>query len=200
MKTMPGYPLTESVTSRWHRFVGAVGLRMLVANAAVGVLAGLAIAHVRLHLGMPGHKVLLWLTPIVAARLLARHPLGAATGALAAACVSLGLGGRFAGGILLLPLIGVAGAVFDGFILFAEKRQLHGWLVVLLAGAGGLAASLVVVLKRILLPQFRTHIVLGVSGPPAQILSYAFFGLLAGLVGAAAAVAVRTIRRKRSNA
>ena len=159
-------------------------------NAAVGIVAGLLVAHIRLHLGLSGHKLLLWLTPVVAARLLLKSPLGTTAGSLSAACSSLAVGGNLAGGVLLLPLVGVAGAIVDCAVGFAERRVLPAWLLVPLIASAGAGAGLVCAVKRVLLPVFRAHTVAGLAGPPARLLSYAFFGLLAGLVGAVIAAAV----------
>ena len=193
---MPGYPLTESAAGRWHRVAAALGLRMLLANMAVGVLAGLAVAHLRLGLGLPGHKLLLWMTPVVVARLLARHPLGAAAGALSAAGVSLGFGGNFAGNVLLLPLVVVAGALIDGCVAFADRRRLPVLLRVPLVGVAGMTAGLVCAMKRLLVPVVHTHALFGLADLPARMVSYAVFGLVAGLVGATVAVAIQTLMRR----
>ena len=194
---MPGTPLTESAVSRSDRSVGIVGLRMLAANVAVGVLAGLAVAHIRLGLGLPGHKVFLWMTPIIISRLLARHPLGATAGALSAGCVSVGLGGNFAGGLLFLPLVGVAGMLVDVCITFADRKRLAAWLLIALVGMSGMAASVLCAGKRLLVPVVHTHVVLGLSGPLGRILSYAMFGLAAGLVGGSVALGIRKVRESK---
>lgn len=192
---MHGYPLSESAADRWSRLASAVRLRRLLASAAVGVIAGLVVSHVRLHLGLPGHKVLLWLTPIVIARVLLKHPFGATVGVLSVACTSLALGENFAGGILFLPLVGIAGAIVDGAVAFAQKRHLPSILMVPLVGAAGATAGLACAVKRMLAPVVHTHVIFGLTGPPARLLSYAFFGLLAGLIGAGVAVIVRKARR-----
>ncbi|MCX5672610.1 MAG: hypothetical protein NTU94_14935, partial [Planctomycetota bacterium] len=82
-------------------------------TAAVGAAAGLVAGQLRLHLGLPGHKVLFWLTPVLAARLIAGGPAGATAGALAAAVATAVAGGNLAGSLVQLPLIGVAGLVID---------------------------------------------------------------------------------------
>ena len=193
---MAGYPLSESAADRWRRLAATVGLRMLLANISVGVLVGIGIAHVRLGLGMPGHKVFLWMAPIVFARVLARHPVGAAAASVSAATVTLGLGGNFAGNLLLLPLVGVAGGIIDACIAFAERRGLPGYMTVALVGFGGMFGGMVCAVKRLLVPIVHTHVVFGLVGVPARLLSYAIFGLLAGLVGATAAVTLSARRRR----
>ena len=181
---MPGYLWTESGAGRWSRLAEAAQLRTLAANAAVGVLAGILIAHVRLHLGLPGHKALLWMTPIVVARLLCRHPAGATAGASAAALTSIALGGHLAGGILFVPLVAVAGAVLDVCVGFARRVGLSPWALVPLLAAAGAGANVVCGIKRLLLPQWNYHVLLGLSGPWALLAAYALCGLAAGLTGA----------------
>lgn len=193
---MPGYPLTENAVDRWRRVVDVVQPRMLAVNVSVGVLAGLAAAHVRLGLGLPGHKLLFWVTPIVVARLLSRHPLGAAAGACAAACTSLAFGGNIAGGILLLPLVGVAGAVLNGVVAFAEHRRLSRWLLVPLLGLGGATAGLLCALKRLLSVTFNRHVMFGFGDVTTRLVSYALFGLVAGTVGAGLALCLLAARRR----
>ena len=194
---MRGCLPTESTATRWRRRAGAAQLRMLLTSAAVGALAGLICAHARLHLGLPGHKALLWLAPIVAARLLGRHPVGATAGASAAACASLASGGNLAGGAMFLPLVALAGAVLDAIVAFAERWRLGPWRLIPLLGLGGLAANLLCAVKRLLVPLRAHHLILGISGPFATVLSYAFFGLLAGLIGAGVAASVSTAVSKR---
>ena len=195
---MPGYPLTENGLTRRDRFVGVVGLRSWLANVAVGVLAGLAVTHLRFGLGLPGHKVLIWMTPIIIARLLAGHPIGATTGALSAGCVSLGLGGNFAGNILFLPLVGVAGIIIDSCIAFADRQRLSGWLLVPLMGLSGMVGGIICVAKRLSVPIVHTHVVFGLGGPLGRAVSYALFGLAAGLVGATVAVVAQKFGPKGS--
>jgi len=185
---MPGYPLTENALTRRDRLVGVVGLRNLLANVAVGVLAGLAVAHLRLKLGLPGHKILIWMTPVIIARLLAKHPVGTTSGALSAGCVSVGLGGNFAGDILFLPLVGMAGLVLDAAVACADRLRTPAWLLIPLMGLAGMVAGIICVAKRLSVPIVHSHVVFGLSGLPARTVSYALFGLAAGLVGTTLAV------------
>lgn len=95
---------------------------MLAVSVAVGVIAGLFIGTVRLGLGLAGHKSLFWMTPVIIARLLGRCKAGTTAGALSAAFTTLAVGGRLAGGVLGLGLIGFAGIVLDVVINSLEKR------------------------------------------------------------------------------
>jgi len=200
---MRGSLLTEGTTNRpgkiagWRSRLAGLWSASMLASVAVGVLAGLVAAQVRLHLGLPGHKALFWMAPVLVARLLGRHPLGATVGASAAACTALGLGENLAGGLLYLPLVALAGTVLDVAAGLAERRHLSArWLVPLL-GASGLAANVLCAAKRLLTPLKNTHFVFGVEGAWATVLSYALFGLLAGVGGAALAVLARGARQRR---
>lgn len=194
---MPGYPSIESVTGGTSKRLVAEQLRLLLASAVVGIVAGLLMAHVRLHLGLAGHKALFWMIPIIAARLAIRCPAGATTGALAAAVASLGFGGYFAGGVAYLPLAGVAGILLDFTVGFAERHRLAAlWTIPLVCGAG-LLANLVCFVKHFVPPaSLKPHLFLGLSGPWGSLVSYAVFGLLAGLIGATVGCAAR--RRDKS--
>jgi hypothetical protein len=194
---MPGYLWTESGAGRWSRLAEAAQLRTLAANVAVGVLAGVAIAHIRLHLGLPGHKAVLWMTPIIAARLLCRHPAGAMAGASAAALTSIALGGNLAGGILFVPLVTVAGAVLDAAVGLARRAQLASWLLIGLVGVAGMGANLLCAIKRLLLPMSNHHVLFGLSGTWALLAAYATFGLTAGIIGATLGLGVRRACAKR---
>jgi len=194
---MPGSLSTGSEVGRWSRLARAAQLRSLAGCTAVGVLAGVAMAHARLHLGMPGHKALFWMIPILVARLLYRHRVGATAGACAAAGASLALGGNLAGGVLFVPLVALAGGLLDAAAAWGERRALPVAMRIGLMGAAGAAANVLCAAKRLLTPQLNAHALLGLRGLPAQLLSYALFGLLAGLTAAAVAAAATAARRAR---
>jgi len=195
---MPGSLLTGNEAGRWSRLAAAAQVRALVGCAAVGVIAGLLAAHVRLHAGLPGHKALFWMAPVLAARLLYGHPAGATAGACAAALTSLAFGGNLAGGALYVPLVALAGGLLDAAAAWAGRRTLPAWLLVAFFGAAGAAGNLLCAVKRMLVPQRAPHELLGLAGPLAQVLSYALFGLLAGLIGATVATSAARIRRPRA--
>ena len=111
-----------------------------------------------------------------------------------AACASLAVGGHLAGGILFLPLVAVAGVVLDVAVAFADHRQLAAYWLVPLMGLAGMAANLVCCFKRLLVPLRAPHLVLGLSGGWACLVSYAVFGLLAGLTAAALAILARRVQ------
>jgi hypothetical protein len=154
----------------------------------VGIGVGVLMSCGRLHLGLPGHRALLWMVPIVVARLLTRCPVGGTGGTLAAALTSLALGGRFAGGFIQLPMVVFAGAVLDLAAGLAERRRLSARWAIPLLGVGGAAANLLCFFKRLAAPAGPgMHRVLGASHVWTDLGLYAIFGLTAGLLGAAAA-------------
>lgn len=195
---MRGFLLTERKVSRCSSILKSRQLRMLAVSASVGVIAGLSIGNIRLNLGLPGHKVLFWMTPVIIARLLGRCKAGTTAGALSAAFTTLALGGHFAGGILGLPLIGFAGIILDVVISFLEKSEMPALLIIPIIGVTAMLASLVCLIKRLLVPAgLSSHFVFGVSGFWVKLISYAFFGLIAGLVAATLAFLINRRRQIR---
>jgi len=170
---------------------------MLVMSCAVGVLAGVATAHLRLNLGMPGHKALLWMTPLIAMRLVMRWPVAASVGTVSATAACWGVGGNLGGGVGNLPLLLLAGIVLDAAAALCERHRLGGVLtVVLMTGAGG-AANVVCMCKRLLLPVHGPHVIMGIPALDRYVLFYAGFGLLAGLLGALAARAMLKAKSRK---
>jgi len=168
---------------------------MLLLCTAVGVLAGAVTVLGRMHLGLPGHKALLWMIPILAARLLTGAKLGTTAGAATAVTTSLAAGGNLAGGPAMMPLVVLAGALLDVAAAFAEKHALTPVLLVSLMGLAGLAANLICLAKRFFSPVAQArHALWGIPGM-GHALSYALFGLIAGLIGAGIACAL--LRRSR---
>jgi len=170
-------------------------LRMLVACIAVGVIAGLVVAGVRLNLGLPGHKALLWMPAVIVARMLSRCRVGATAGSAAVVFTTFGLGGNLAGGPAGLLLTIVAGAFLDLVIRASESGSVPAWLHVPMIGVAAMLANLICLARRLLLPAgFGVHLLFDASGFWFRFCSYALFGLAAGLI---AAMAARSIRRRR---
>ena len=174
----------------------AEAVRALVATCAVGLLAGLAAGGVRLGLGLPGHKALVWMAPLIAARLIFRSPVGGSAGALAASLGTMAAGGHLAGAAMHLPVAVMAGGVLDVAVHLIRRRRLGTAWTIPLMGLAGLAANLVMLGKRLLVPSFQVHHFLWTSGLAARCLSYAAFGLAAGLVGAGVGFGLARRRRR----
>jgi len=202
---MRGYQSTENVAVRSSSaagVAGAAGVRELLGCIGVGVLAGLGVTFVSrmgLHVGLTGHKVLFWMPMLIVARLVSRHPVGATAGSAATAATCLAFGTNLAGTALFMPLIVLAGSVLDAAAGLAERRHLPVWLIIPLFGAAGMIGATLCAVKRLLAPSVKWHVLLGIPDPAASMISWAFFGLLAGLVGAALATGViRLVRRKKA--
>jgi len=188
---MLGFPLIERKTDRHSSIVSSHQLRMLALSLAVGVIAGLFVTHVRLRLGLPGHKALLWMTPVILVRLLGRCKAGTTAGALSAAFTTFVTGGHLAGGVLGLPLIGFAGLMLDVAINLAEKSGQPYLLTIPIVGLTAMFANLLCFVKRLLLPAGpAAHLIFRASGFWFDLSCYAFFGLIAGLVAATLAFLV----------
>jgi len=192
---MHGFLWTDGVTRRDDSLWAAGSLGALLAVCGVGLLAGIASAHVRLHLGLPGHKAVLWMTPVIAARLLFRSRVGATGGTLAATFASMASGGPLGAAAAGLPIAGLAGALLDLGIDFVERHRFGAGWSILLVGLAGAGANVAMLGRRLLWPLFESHVLVGTGGIGGRLVSYAVFGLLAGLLGAALA---RVLARRKT--
>jgi hypothetical protein len=168
---------------------------MLLLSSSVGVITGLFMALVRLNLGMSGHKAFLWMTPVLIARLRSGCKIGTTAGGLFAALTTYSMGANLAGGMTGIPIIGLAGLIFDWTINFFEKNKISGVVMIIALGFAGIAANLVCLAKRMILPTgFNPHFIFGISGFWFKLFSYAFFGFISGIV--AGTIAKLTQRSK----
>ena len=192
---MRGYLSIERNTALTDMILGSGGLRGLAISLSIGVIAGYLAATLKLHLGLSGHKAIIWMTPVIAARLLGRCRIGTTAGAFTAAFISLGSGGNLAGGLLGLPLVGAAGALIDACILRLEKHKASALTTVIAIAMAAMLANLICCFKRFLTPTgIAPHGILG-STILLRMMSYALFGFLAGLIAAASTHPLR--RRKK---
>ncbi|MHC4742948.1 MAG: hypothetical protein ACYS8Z_13615 [Planctomycetota bacterium] len=170
---------------------------MLLVSISVGVMSGLFISLFRLKLGMPGHKAFFWMTPVLIARLLGKCKVGTTAGGFFAALTAYSMGANLAGGVIGMPIIILAGIMLDCVVNFAEKKRISGGRMIVLLGLAGMVGNLVCLAKRVILPTgISPHFILGVSGLWFRVLSYAFFGLLSGVVASAS---VHLAKRKSRN-
>ena len=194
---MRGYLLTGKSVSHWHNLVHSHQVQMLLVSVSVGIIAGILMAHVKLHLGISGHKGLFWITPVLAARLLGRCKAGATAGTLAAATTCLGLGGHMGGGWVGLPLIALVGTTWDVVLHQIERRPLPWFLLIPLVSLLGGAGNLIVLGKRLLAPPGPNAIHLfGFSGLGFDAVSYTVCGLVAGLIAVLVAYSTRRFQQK----
>ena len=192
---MPGYPLIGRELLPGSRSRLARTIRAFALSALVGAAAGALSAQVRLHLGLPGHKALLWVTPLVVARLTLGRGGEAIAAAVAAGQIALLAGGNLGGGAPLLPLLIVAGAVLDAACAVVQRCRLLWPATLALLGLAGAAANLLCSARRIGDAWFAHTLSAGIIRVTS---SYAFFGLSAGVLGAAIALWIERSRRGRA--
>lgn len=190
--SMPGSPSIEKNPVRWNSSLSGSYESM----AAIGVLAGIAVALTRMPIHLPGHKILLWVIPVLAARIVTRSHFGASIGALTTAITALCLGGRPGGGIALLPLIIPAGAVLDAAAQFVHRRYFAVWQRIPILGSAGLIANMICFLKRLFDPAGQLHSAANVNDLLIAASSHAFCGFLAGILGATAGYALLTAAQR----
>ncbi len=195
---MRGYLSIEKSTPLADMVLGPDGIRGLAISLSVGVIAGCLAASLKLHLGLPGHKAIIWMTPVIAARLLGQCRIGTTAGAFTAAFVSLGSGGNFAGGLLGLPLVGAGGALVDACIMKLEKHKRSALTTIVAIALAAMLANLICCGKRLLVPAgIAPHHMFGSAAVALRPISYALFGFLAGLIASTGTYIFR--QRKKPN-
>ena len=195
---MRGHPLIEGVAVRWNETAAAH--RALFITAAVGAAGGGLVSTLRLHLGLPGHQAVLWMAPTLACRIALRHRAGAAVGAFSAAvAVCLLRGHLMGGGALSLLFAPVAGAMLDRCISFGERRSFPPGVQLVIAAAAGCLANLFCAAVRLAGPVRAHGVLFGLDRFAGFALSYALFGLVAGLLGAGAGIVI-LVRGERRRA
>jgi hypothetical protein len=191
---MRGYPLIGKKVGLWSNGLRDHRVEAVIACMATGVIAGLLAAHVKLHLGLSGHKALFWITPVLVARLLGHCRVGTTLGVFCASCTALAFGGHIAGGLMGLPLIGVAGALLDITINLLEKKSIALWISYPVICLAATVANLIAFGKRLLLPPGPNTPVHLPGWLIREMISYALMGMLAGIL---ACVFVWRIQHKR---
>ncbi len=179
---MRGFAWIEKQT-RLKSLYDPAGLGGLVLCLSVGVVAGLIASHARLHLRLPGHKVILWMTPVIIARLSGRFKFGATTGAIAAAITSLSVGGDLARNPLDLLLVGAAGVVLDVMISRVQKSKIPILVRMPVIAVAAMLANLIL-LGRKLFGAMGAGGYMRFTGRELyfRLLSYSVFGLISGIL------------------
>jgi hypothetical protein len=158
----------------------------------VGAAAGAAAAMIRLHLGLPGHKAMFWMPPLLAARLALGRGGEAIAGALAAGEAALLAGGNLGGGMPLLPLLIAVGVVLEAACALLQRWRPAPPAAIALAGLACAGANLLCSVRRIGDTLFAQASLAAFTRTAA---SYAFFGVLAGVAGGTVAMAIARARR-----
>jgi hypothetical protein len=191
---MNGLASIEKRAVRWNK----ADANAYAAIVSVGVLAGVAVAFARTPLQMPGHKVLFWMIPVLAVRLLTRARAGATTGALSAAATALSVGGRIGGGgVVMMPMVVIAGVILDWVAGIHEREQFSLRTSMLILALAGTAGNLACLVKRLFEPMGPVFSVRNLGDLFQAACSYAIFGFAAGLLGAAAGLGLISFRRRR---
>jgi hypothetical protein len=172
----------EKNPGRWSKSLS----ESYLAVVAIGILSGIVVAYARTPIHWPGHKAVFWIAPVLGARLVTRTGAGASIGALATAITTFLLGGRIGGGIVLMPLIILAGIVLDLGVQWSERIHPSVWRRILLLALAGLIANLICFLKRLADPIGPFMSARNLDDLLFAGSSHAMFGCLAGLIGAAA--------------
>ena len=176
--------MIEKKAGLWSSATGhRQAMRDIPIAAAMGIIAGCAASAIRLHLGIPGHKAILWMPIVIACRLLSGCRIGATVGSLSAAAAAYACGGNLAGDMTALPLIAVTGAVLDYFAAMAQRYR-SIWFILPIVATGAMIANMICLTKRLWLPLLvGNHGLSGYSELIYRILSYAVCGLVAGVAG-----------------
>jgi len=175
-----GLLLIEGKAARWNR----AQLHGYLSMAAVGVMSGILVAYGRTPIHMAGHKVVFWMAPVLASRLVTRRSAGASVGALAAAMTTLCAGGRIAGGVTFMPLVVLAGVVLDVAARMVEKRRVRWYRALIVLAAAGTIGNLICFVKRVFDPLGTFFSVGNWRDILIMAGSHAVFGFMAGFLGA----------------
>lgn len=161
---------------------------MLLLCLAIGAAAGLFMAKVKLGLGMPGHKIFFWMTPVLIARLRGKCRIGTTAGGISATLTAYALSGNLVGGIMGLPTAVLGGFIMDLTADRLEKSGSTGVRIILMIGLAGVVANLVCLGGRVMRPAgLNPHFLLGLSTSWFRLCSYIFFGFASGIVAALSA-------------
>lgn len=176
LEAMTALPVTPETTQHPAGLAWARDVAFPVAATAIIVLA----ADVRMPLGLPGHRGLVWLTMLVAVALTARRPQAVlAVGAASTAATLLlqsgpgpWAGARYLGAAALLCLL-------------TSRVPVRRWLVALAAAPIHLVALIIPIATTLI---GGHH--LAVVGLGDKVVFHLGFGLIAGLLGWATAAVI----------
>jgi len=179
-------------------------LVQLVLLSSLGLVSAALHTFLKLRLGIPGHAAVLWITPILVGRCLARMR-GAGTVASTSAALGMyvlrGLGTQWP------PLLSVAtywavGPALDFYLLLAQRfagtggRRLRGLVGLVIMAVAGVVANYAHLASKVGLAVIRPHAPrFGLAAGAYELATYLVFGLVAGLLAFALAWPARRRRR-----
>ena len=174
--------------------------RVALLPALLGVAAGLAKVFLDQGLGLPGHSVLWWFTPILAAKVATRARFGATGASVTAGGVVAVLSHGF--GRVMAPVEFAASGLAADLLLGGVRFQaVSPPKLFAVAGLSGVMANLArLAFKMLLFSRPGPHWRLGAAGLGWRVASYAVFGAASGLLVAAVYLVSRRQRRKSRNA
>jgi len=175
----------------------------------MGLIAAALHTWVKLRLGLPGFSAVMWLVPLLVARIAAR---GSAAGSIASTTTAVGLY-AFRGFSLRWPLVlafgtyWLVGPVLDLYVQLLQRRferagadpaSVAARLVVVWVALAGAVGNFAHLGLKVFFGVIRPHGArFGLSPVLFLLLSYLVFGLAAGVV--ASGVAWPFVRRRRGN-
>ena len=192
---MHGSLLTEKRVALWSSLFEGENLKKLAASLAVGVIAGVVVSFVRLNLGLPGHKALFWMIPVLTMRMLGKSKIGTSAGAAAVILTTYSTGGHLGGGALGFPLILLGAVILDVVISTLEQRQMPFWFHTLIVSFTTILCNLFCMVKKLFVPDgLGFHLLLNNSGFWFRFFSYVFWGFISGAI--ACIIAYYCIRKR----
>jgi len=159
-------------------------VRQAVLPVILGVAAGITHSYLKLRLGIPGHKALVWLIPILATRCLSTLPLATSLSTTTMAFTVCACGGfslRWPT-VLTFGTFWLVGPVIDLMARFTRAgasrlRELLGLILT------GMAANLAHLGLKLGFGVMRPHAPkFGLPSGIFELVTYTVFGLAAGIV------------------
>jgi hypothetical protein len=192
---MHGSQRIEKKNVLWSRVLKSDPVKQYLASFAVGVFAGIIVSAFRLNLGMPGHKALFWMVPVLTMRMIGKTKGGVSVGAAAVLLTTYGTAGHLGGGPFGMPLILLGAVILDSVIGFLERKRFSFAFYTATVSLAAMICNLLCMVKKLFVSDgFGVHLLLNNSSFWFRFASYAFWGLISGVI---ACFMARYYRRKR---
>ncbi len=191
----PGFLSIERKSIRWTRADSDAYLTSL----AIGLLAGLLVTYVRTPLHMPGHKVIFWMAPALACRLVTGARAGASVSVLGTIVTTMLLGGQLAGGWMMMPLVLLAGFTLDAAAGVANRFSSRPWTALAFLAMAGTAGNLICFIKRLFDPVGELFSRANIQDLLTAAAYHAMFGFMAGVIGGICSWRLHKYRTRRKH-